>query len=106
MGVSIYCKNKVDTINVADLVDTCDVEGTPRRCGGLGDVLSGVISAIISMHGNISEYNSQSLLELLKIAGAIVRGASKIAFETKKRGMSALDVIESIPRVFDSIMNE
>lgn len=82
---------------------SCTTEGTPRRCGGLGDVLSGVIAAIISMHFTLKDYDNDYLNYCILFAGELVRKASRLAYEQKSRGMSALDVIANIPHCFDDM---
>ena len=78
-------------------------QGCPRRCGGIGDVLSGTIAAIISMHGNISSLSDADFIQCIFLSGKLVRLASKTAFERKKRSMSAVDVIENLSVAFEQI---
>lgn len=78
-------------------------QGCPRRCGGLGDVLSGVIAAIISMNGDITSILTDDFINCIFFGGKLVRLASKLAFGEKRRSMSALDVIENIGPAFEQI---
>ena len=80
-----------------------DLEGTSRRCGGIGDVLSGVIAAVISMSGDVKKLTQSRLIESLTFAGELVRRASESAYGQKHRAMSALDVINNIHDNFDFI---
>ena len=79
------------------------VEGAPRRCGGIGDVLSGVIAAILSMCGNTDSMCFEEEIECIMLGGRVVRTATKLAFEYKKRSMSAIDVIEALGKSFEQI---
>lgn len=78
-------------------------EGAPRRCGGIGDILGGVIASIISMHGGTEDMNYHEISDCLVLSGRIVRKATKLAFSVKRRSMSALDVIEQLGYSFEQI---
>lgn len=99
----IYAKGEIDTIIYKNEKIIIDASGAPRRCGGIGDVLSGVIAAIISMSGGSIISNSE-LFICLNIAGRIVRRASALSFNIKGRSMSAVDVIENIGSSFKMIL--
>ncbi len=45
------------------------------------------------MHGNSHFLTFDEEIECLMLSGKIVRGATKLAFVSKKRSMSAFDVI-------------
>lgn len=99
----IYRKDETDVLLWQDKKMSCTTEGTPRRCGGLGDVLSGVIAAIISMLCTLKNYDSDDINYCILFAGELVRKASRLAYEQKSRGMSALDVIANLPQCFDEM---
>ena len=99
----IYAKGEIDRIISSDLTIELYDQGCPRRCGGIGDVLSGVIAAIFSMNGNISLIQSQDFIQCIFLSGKLVRLASKLAFEKRKRSMSAIDVIENLSIAFEQI---
>ncbi len=80
------------------------IAGTERRCGGQGDVLSGVISAIISMSDDVKNINRERIIYSLMFAGELVRRASFYAYGQRSRGMSALDVINNISSTFESMV--
>lgn len=100
----IYAKGEIDTIIHKNEKLFIDAFGAPRSCGGIGDVLSGVIAAIISMNGVSSIISTSELFICLNIAGRIVRKASALAFNVKGRSMSAVDVIENIGSSFKMIL--
>lgn len=99
----IYCKDDTDTLLWKEEKINCSVAGAPRRCGGLGDVLSGVIAAVISMHCDINTINDVNINDCIMFAGELIRKASRLAFEQRSRGMSATDVIANIPKSFDEM---
>lgn len=73
-----------------------DYQGIPRRCGGLGDILCGVIAALISMNDKRSVDSYSELFICLSLSGKILREACIMAFNQKGRSMSAIDVIKNI----------
>lgn len=100
----LYSKGEIDRIISVTFELELDEQGSPRRCGGIGDVLSGVIAAIISMNGNTFSIDTNEIIMCLKFGGQIVRRSSKIAFEKKRRSMSAIDVIENLGISFEQIL--
>jgi ATP-dependent NAD(P)H-hydrate dehydratase len=99
----IYAKGKTDRIIHRNLIIELSEQGCPRRCGGIGDVLSGAIAAIISMQGDRAEIIPDDLIQCSLLGGKLVRLASRLVFEKKKRSMSALDVIENLSTAFEQI---
>jgi hypothetical protein len=104
-NIASFCKNKTDILVLAGVRHSLneDLEGTERRCGGLGDVLSGVVAAVISMGGDVKTMSQSRLEESLTFAGELVRRASESAYGEKHRAMSALDVINNIHNNFQFI---
>lgn len=78
--------------------------GAPRRCGGIGDILSGVIAALFSMCGNSDSLSFDEQIQCLALSGKIVRRATRLAFESKGRSMSALDIIWNIGSAFEQVL--
>lgn len=99
----LYLKEENDEIKNKSYVMKINDRGSPRRCGGLGDVLSGIIAAIISMCGETFLLESDEIIQCLIHSGKIARLASNLAFEKKKRTMSAIDVIENLGISFEQI---
>lgn len=54
-GVTILQKNSVDRITNGNEVLVNSVEGSVRRCGGQGDVLSGTIGTFLAWGKNYEE---------------------------------------------------
>ncbi len=70
----------------------CSTEGSPRRCGGQGDLLAGCAAALLCHAKNETEQGI-----MLWGACDIVREASRSAFSTKWRGMIASDILAELP---------
>lgn len=99
----VYLKGQKDVISSKLGSFELNDSGTPRRCGGLGDVLVGVISSIISMLEDTNNIKFEEIIHCLIISGKIVRKASEHAFLQKRRSMSALDVVKNIGESFEKI---
>lgn len=101
--LTVYLKGQKDVILRKFESFELNDPGTPRRCGGIGDILVGVISSIISMHGETDLISSDKIIQCLIISGKIVRKASEQAFVQKGRSMSAPDVIQNIGNSFEQL---
>lgn len=55
------------------------------------------------MNGRIISIKSEEFVQCIVLSGKMVRLASKLAFEKKKRSMSATDVIENLSIAFEQI---
>lgn len=99
----IYAKGKTDRIIHRNSIIELNEQGCPRRCGGIGDVLSGAIAAVISMQNDFSIISQGDLIQCSFLGGKLVRLASRLAFEKKNRSMSAIDVIENLGMAFEQI---
>lgn len=83
-------------------------EGTDRRCGGQGDLLSGAISLFIyweKLKAKADKLEPTHILDGALCASDFIRYTSKFTFEKIGRSMNAADVLENIRYVvqkFDS----
>lgn len=108
-----------------DVTIACDINGSNRRCGGQGDILSGCIATFVSWFhlnnckkGN-SDFNSVKNESLEKkllwfkdhlmgyswaVYGACVvtKTCNRLAFQEHGRSMTASDMITYIHRAFES----
>lgn len=89
-------------------MNKCQIKGTPRRCGGQGDILTGTIALFIHWarlkadpENNI--YSSQHLIQGALAGCEFVRFTSRKTFERIGRSMKANDVIGEIPEVVRQI---
>lgn len=103
-GPVVVQKGSADSISDGKQTIACTREGSPRRAGGQGDVLSGTLAAFKSWVANNPEPAEEAAQKLglqpalLAAWGACatVRQAAKVAFEEKRRGELAEDVIRHL----------
>jgi ATP-dependent NAD(P)H-hydrate dehydratase len=91
-----------------------DTEGSPRRCGGQGDILGGTMGAILAW-GKCYEDGAfgdksvpTSKIPLLAAAGAcmVTRTASKLAFAEAGRSMATQDMLGKVAAAFREVFEE
>lgn len=74
--------------------------GSPRRCGGQGDVLAGTLAAFLAWHRRGSGDGGAGGVPPEVAAGwaaaTLTRRAAARAFARKKRSMLASDVLEEL----------
>ncbi|KAK9933432.1 hypothetical protein M0R45_020630 [Rubus argutus] len=108
-GVTILRKGKSDLISDGETVESVSIYGSPRRCGGQGDILSGSVAVFLSWarHVITSEnlsISSKNPTMLGCIAGStLMRKAASFAFENKKRSTLTTDIIECLGRSLQDI---
>ncbi|KAI4317763.1 hypothetical protein L6164_025606 [Bauhinia variegata] len=110
-GVTILRKGKSDVISDGETVKSVSIYGSPRRCGGQGDILSGSVAVFLSwarQHILSADPNknlsSKNPAVLGCIAGsALMRKAASLAFLNKKRSTVTGDIIECLGRSFEDI---
>ncbi|KAK2646930.1 hypothetical protein Ddye_022125 [Dipteronia dyeriana] len=105
-GVTILQKGKSDLISDGDTVKSVSIYGSPRRCGGQGDILSGSVAVFLSWarakeKSTISAMNPTVLGCIA--ASALLRKAASLAFENKKRSTLTSDIIECLGRSLEDI---
>ncbi|KAA8548595.1 hypothetical protein F0562_000279 [Nyssa sinensis] len=107
-GVTILRKGKSDLISDGETVRSVSIYGSPRRCGGQGDILSGSVAVfaswarqcILAADGRLS----MNPTVLGCIAGsALMRKAASLAFEQKRRSTLTGDIIECLGRSLEDI---
>jgi ATP-dependent NAD(P)H-hydrate dehydratase len=97
-GVTILQKGAVDLISDGEHLLRCDVEGGPRRSGGLGDILAGtlgIVSAWSSMAARTASDDASGVVEPGAAAGA---GAASVAVWAGKEQLWAALAACSITR--------
>ncbi|KAL7220519.1 hypothetical protein ACSBR2_013405 [Camellia fascicularis] len=107
-GVTILRKGKSDLISDGETVRSVSIYGSPRRCGGQGDILSGSVAVFVSWARQyISSGKGESAMNptiLGCIAGsALMRKAASLAFENKRRSTLTGDIIECLGRSLQEI---
>ena len=101
-------KGGTDIISQGPFEMRCDQEGGLKRSGGIGDVLAGTTTAFMAWNSILYADDStategQEKLFAAWTACCSVKTATKLAFGKRRRALSALDVIENLPGVLDSM---
>jgi ATP-dependent NAD(P)H-hydrate dehydratase len=110
-GVTILRKGKSDLVSDGELVKSVSGYGSPRRCGGQGDILSGSVAVFLSWarlaareNSSNSPVNPVNPTVLGCIAGSVLlRKSASLAFENKKRSTLTTDIIECLGRSLEDI---
>lgn len=107
-GVTILRKGKSDYISDGKAVRSVSIYGSPRRCGGQGDILSGGVAVFLSWARQLaSEHGGEPVMNptmLGSIAGStLMRKAALLAFENKRRSTLTSDIIECLGRSLEEI---
>ncbi|ONI28642.1 hypothetical protein PRUPE_1G152800 [Prunus persica] len=108
-GVTMLRKGKSDFISDGETVKSVSIYGSPRRCGGQGDILSGSVAVFLSwarhaIRDGDSSISSKNPAMLGSIAGsALMRKAASLAFDNKKRSTLTTDIIEYLGRSLEDI---
>ncbi|KAJ0230270.1 ATP-dependent [Hirschfeldia incana] len=106
-GVTILRKGKSDLISNGEIVKSVSIYGSPRRCGGQGDILSGSVAVflswaqqLISGHESLSE--NPAILGSIAASG-LLRKAASLAFAKHKRSTLTSDIIECLGESLEDI---
>ncbi|XP_048602417.1 ATP-dependent (S)-NAD(P)H-hydrate dehydratase isoform X2 [Brassica napus] len=106
-GVTILRKGKSDLISNGEIVKSVSIYGSPRRCGGQGDILSGSVAVflswsqqLISGHESLSE--NPAILGCIAASG-LLRKATSLAFTKHKRSTLTSDIIECLGESLEDI---
>ncbi|KAG6726672.1 hypothetical protein I3843_02G080300 [Carya illinoinensis] len=110
-GVTILQKGKSDLISDGETVKSVSVYGSPRRCGGQGDILSGSVAVFLSWaRQHLSTAEGGTSISKINptilgcIAGsALMRKAASLAFQNKKRSTLTSDIIECLGTSLEDI---
>ena len=116
---TVVQKGRFDTIsrNGQTLME-CHQMGGKKRSGGIGDVLAGTIGTLVAWHDILASSGSKqrdlhqdpadnSLLALsCWTACCFVKVATQLAFERKKRSMTAPDVLDHLGLAIDLMTAE
>lgn len=98
-------------ISNGDILIQCDYEGSPRRCGGQGDILAGAIGTFMAwQYGKLEGHKKLKGDDILpptllaSYAGcALVRCTTKAAYERHKRSMVTGKVLDYIGESFEKL---
>ncbi|KAI7842630.1 hypothetical protein COHA_003734 [Chlorella ohadii] len=121
-GPVVVRKGKEDAVGDGRQVVVCDEEGSPRRAGGQGDVLSGCIAAYAAWAQRAAGASREQLHEgggsgdappglpplvVAAYAGCLTtRRASQRAFVRQRRSMGATDLLAELGAVADELAEQ
>uniref|UniRef100_A0A0K0FXW3 ATP-dependent (S)-NAD(P)H-hydrate dehydratase n=1 Tax=Strongyloides venezuelensis TaxID=75913 RepID=A0A0K0FXW3_STRVS len=111
LGVIVMRKGVIDIISDGNVLQTGEMGGSPRRCGGQGDILSGAVATFTYfVKKNQSTYDSnglsndsKSIIDGICAASDLVRYTAQKTFNDKGRGMTASDMIEKISEIINEL---
>ncbi len=107
MNISSKIKGFIDIITDGSEIFLIKNEGSRKRCGGLGDILTGILAANLAIYKkDVSEADKtgflfrqqykNKMLVICATACFICRETAKLAFIKKGISLTAPDVIEEI----------
>lgn len=110
-GVTVLRKGNSDLICDGDAVCSVSIFGSPRRCGGQGDILSGSVAVYLSWarqciklaEGDLGIGTMNPALIGCVAGSALLRKAASIAFQNKKRATLTSDIIEFLGMSLEDI---
>lgn len=109
-GATVLRKGKSDLICDGDTVCSVSVFGSPRRCGGQGDILSGSVAVFLSWarqcvfaEGDLGIRTMNPTVMGCVAGSALLRKAASVAFENKKRSTLTSDIIECLGKSLEDI---
>ena len=105
LGCTIVQKGVNDVISNGKSVFICDYQGIPRRCGGQGDVLSGIMGTMICWADKQDVGGDQDIFACFE-ACKLVREAARRAFDQHKRSMIASYIIPHIGPAFQFLFDQ
>jgi hydroxyethylthiazole kinase-like uncharacterized protein yjeF len=91
IGITIFLKGYIDVLSNGTYVKLNKVHNEAMTVGGTGDVLAGIIGALLSK--GVRPFNA------VRIAAFLNGEAGNEAFQKKSYGLLATDIIDEIPTV-------
>jgi hydroxyethylthiazole kinase-like uncharacterized protein yjeF len=91
LGITIFLKGYIDVLSNGTQIKLNKVHNEAMTVGGTGDVLAGIIGALVSK--KVEPFNA------VRIAAFLNGEAGNEAFQKKSYGLLATDIIEEIPGV-------
>lgn len=106
-GPVLVAKGRRDTVCWDGTLRYSSSVGCPRRCGGQGDILSGVLATTVSWamaYSRRQKYDQASeeplaIVESVLAAANVVRQAAQVAFEKRGRSTVARDIMDCLQGV-------
>ncbi|CAL8069827.1 unnamed protein product [Calicophoron daubneyi] len=109
-GVTIVRKGPKDLISNGETTIFCGEEGSPRRCGGQGDLLSGTMVTFFHWFNQALIVNGNlpfpPTIGAALAACALTRRCSKLAFAKYGRSMVTVNMIPEIQFAFQQLFKK
>lgn len=103
--VTILQKAEQDIITNGVDINICEKIGSPRRCGGQGDLMAGILATFL--YWKAHDRDAQEVtLSAATAAAHLSRSINRKAFEIHGRGTLASDMIPYIPECFRTLFNQ
>ncbi|KAJ1553033.1 hypothetical protein HK405_009176 [Cladochytrium tenue] len=115
-NVLIMQKGSDDVLTDGTTSIACSFPGSPRRCGGQGDILSGTLATFLAWTALAARQQKSggaaasavlptrlAVLSATAAAATVVRRASLLAFAARGRSMVARDVLEQVGAAFGGL---
>lgn len=100
-NLTILKKGNVDIISNGRQTITNDMQGCFKRCGGIGDILTGSLGTFVFWaHAQADQVDLPPNLLASYAASALVKESSRRAFKKFHRSLLAVDIIEEIAESF------
>lgn len=103
-GPTLVAKGSKDVVSDGNITLVCDANSSPKRAGGMGDVMAGAVAAYASwaqLHDCMPTGECPMSFPLMLLAGyggaLVTREASMSAFNKKRHGLRAGDVLQYLP---------
>lgn len=108
-GVVVIRKGPVDIISDGSIVAVCNITGSPRRCGGQGDVLAGACG-LFTHWTSIAMARQKQLLPSVTpftfaafAACVVTRTAASLTFRQLHRSMLTTDLLCNLGSVYKAL---
>ncbi|KAJ1566378.1 hypothetical protein HK405_010072 [Cladochytrium tenue] len=115
-NVFIMQKGSEDVLTDGTTSIACSFPGSPRRCGGQGDILSGTLATFLAWTALAARQQKSggaaasavlptrlAVLSATAAAATVVRRASLLAFAARGRSVVARDVLEQVGAAFGGL---
>eukprot|EP00834_Sanchytrium_tribonematis_P005587 NODE_349_length_8994_cov_1.235526.p3 type:complete len:280 gc:universal NODE_349_length_8994_cov_1.235526:3625-4464(+) len=100
LRATILLKGENDQVITKDGITTIEAESAPRRCGGQGDLLTGILATLCA-------WNPNNIVECCEFASKILRKAANLAYENSSgRSLISSDIVNYIGQAFEIIFPE
>lgn len=102
--ITVVHKGNHDIISNGIFTETCSTEGSPRRCGGQGDLLSGSLATFLHWSSNLSDCSEPGAGVIAGWAACrLTRGCAFRAYSEFGRSVTTSDLIRYIHLEFARI---